>query len=245
MSVTDKPRMEMLQYNVSCNPHAAPGSFITLSGNQTGGRLLRWFRDELAAAEREAAAKSGSDVYDVIVEQTDDAPGKLLLLPYFVGSGTLYSDPSATGALIGLTFDSNRADIVKAIMEGLAYELALNLRRLKEIGVRIDGLTAVGGGARSARWMQVKADITNVPVSIIHTSEAASLGVAMLAGWATGVYDSLPEAAAQLIKVRRIFEPRPDRFAHYQRQLSIYADLYQALRPIYRAMADDVWGADY
>ncbi len=237
VAVTDAPRPEMLASHVSCYPHAAPGHFIALSGNQTGGRLLRWYRDELAAAERDIAASSGRDVYDVIVEQCDDAPGNLLLLPYFVGSGTLYEDPKATGALIGLSFDSKRADIVHAILEGLAYEQALGLRRLNEIGVDIRELTAVGGGAKSERWMQIKADITGLPVSVLHTSEAASLGVAMLAGWATGVYASLSEAAEQLISVRKTFLPRQDRAGHYERQLRIYADLYQALRPIYAAMA--------
>ena len=181
---------------------------------------------------------AGHDVYDVIVEQCHDAPGKLLLLPYFVGSGTLYEDATATGALIGLNFDSKRADIVRAILEGLSYEQALGMRRLNAIGVDIRELTAVGGGAKSERWMQIKADITGLPVSVLHTSEAASLGVAMLAGWATGVYSSLDEAARQLVRVRKTFQPRQDRAKHYQRQLGLYADLYQALRPIYAAMAE-------
>ena len=242
VAVTSEPRMEMLDSHVSCYPHAAPGSFIALSGNQTGGRLLRWYRDELAAAERITADASGRDVYDVIVEQIDDAPGRLMLLPYFVGSGTLFNDSQATGTLIGMNFDTKRKDIVRAILEGLAYEQALGLRRLNEIGVSINQLTAVGGGARSEPWMQIKADIINLPVNIIHTSEAASLGVAMLAGWATGVYSSLAEAAEQLIKVRKTFTPRADLTAHYQRQLTIFSDLYTALRPVYQAMAADESG---
>ncbi len=237
VTVTSRPRMEMLDYHLSCYPHAAPGLFITLGGNQTGGRLLRWYRDELGAAERAIAESSGRDVYDVIVEQTDDAPGRLLMLPYFVGSGTMHDDATATGALIGMTFDTRRADIVRAVLEGLTYEQALVLRRLHEIGVDIRHLTAIGGGSRSERWMQIKSDITNLPVSVLHTSEAASLGVAMLAGWATGVYASLAEAAEQLIKVRKTFRPRARHNAHYQRQLTIYGDMYQALRPVYQAMA--------
>lgn len=236
-AVTEKPRMQMLEYNVSCYPHAAPGGFIALGGNQTGGRLLRWYRDELAAAERGIAEETGRDVYDVIVDQIDDAPGDMILLPYFVGSGMLHNDPAATGVFIGLSFDSRRADIVRAILEGLTYELALCIRSLNEIGVEINRITAIGGGSRSERWMQIKADITDLPLSIIHTSEAASLGVAMLAGCATGVYSSLEEAAGQLIKVRKTFYPRAERAAHYQRQLTIYADLYAALRPIYQSMA--------
>ena len=237
VAVTEKPRRQMLDYYVSCYHHAAPGSFIALSGNQTGGRLLRWYRDELAAAERAIANETGRDVYDVIIEQIDDAPGELILLPYFVGSGGLYNDPSATGVIVGLSFDSKRADIVRAILEGLTYEQALCIRSLNEIGVEVNRITAIGGGSRSERWMQIKSDIIELPISVIHTSEAASLGVAMLAGCATGVYSSLEEAAAQLIMVRKTFYPRSDRAKHYQRQLRIYADLYTALRPIYEAMA--------
>ena len=237
VAVTDAPRMEMLDQHVSCYPHAAPGHFIALNGNQTGGRLLRWYRDELGAAEMAIAERSGRDVYDVIVEQVEDAPGDLLLLPYFVGSGGLYDDPQATGALVGLSFDSKRADIVRAIMEGLSYEIALMLVKLNEIGVEIEQLTAIGGGSRSDLWMQFKADICGMPVSVLHTSEAASLGAAMLAGWATGVYGSLEEAAGQLIRVRRTFEPRAERAAHYKGQLRRYADLYAALKPIYESMA--------
>ena len=237
VAVTDAPRMEMLASNVSCYPHAAPGKFIALTGNQTGGRLLRWYRDELGAAERQIGAETGRDIYDVIVDQTDDEPGRLLLLPYFIGSGMLHNDLSATGAIVGLNFDTKRADIVRAILEGLTYEAALNIRRLNDIGVPVEQLTAVGGGARSDRWMQIKADITNLPVSIIHTSEAASLGVAMLAGWATGVFDSLEGAAEVLSQPRKTFYPRPERTAHYQRQLTLYDELYQALRNIYARMA--------
>ncbi len=239
VAVTDEPRLEMLEYHISCYPHAAPGLFIALSGNQTGGRLLRWYRDELAAAERAIAAAADRDVYDVIVEQIDDAPARLLLLPYFVGSGTYHEDPLASGALIGMNFDTRRKDIVAAILEGLTFEQALGIRGLNQSGVPINALTAIGGGARSERWMQIKADITDLPVTIIHTSEAASLGVAMLAGWATGVYSSLNEAAANLIKPRKTFEPRADRRAHYRRQLDLYGDLYRALRPIYQSMAAD------
>jgi len=239
VAVTEKPRKPMLGYNVSCYHHAAPGSFIALSGNQTGGRLLRWYRDELAAAERAIAAETDRDVYDVIIEQIDDAPGDMILLPYFVGSGGLHDDPSATGVVIGLSFDSKRADIVRAILEGLTYEQALCIRLLNEAGVDVNRIRAIGGGSRSERWMQIKSDITDLPLSIIHTSEAASLGVAMLAGCATGVYGGLEEAAELLIKVRKTFDPRPERAAHYQRQLTLYDELYRALRPIYQAMSAD------
>lgn len=239
VAVTGKPKLELQRYNIDCYSHVAPSTYFALTGNQTGGRLLRWYRDELGAHERVIAERDGRDVYDVIVEQVDDAPGKLLLLPYFVGSGMMHGDASATGAIIGLSFNSRRADIVKAILEGLTYEQALGLRNLARAGVDIERLTAVGGGARSEKWMQIKCDITNLPIQLIHTSEAASLGVAMLAGWATGVYRDLPEAAERVIHVRKTLHPRVDRVAHYQRQLTRYEKLYAALKPVYQDLASE------
>jgi xylulokinase len=239
VAVSGKPRMELQRYHIDCYSHVAPDTYFALTGNQTGGRLLRWYRDELGAAERAIAEREGRDVYDVIVGQVDDAPGKMLLLPYFVGSGMLHGDAAASGALVGLSFNSRRADIVKAILEGLTYEQALGLRNLERAGVRIERLTAVGGGARSEKWMQIKSDITNLPIRLIHTSEAASLGVAMLAGWATGVYRDLSEAAERVIHERKTLQPRADRVPHYQRQLTRYEDLYRALKPIYQDLESE------
>ncbi len=238
VAVVDQPNADLRGQNVPCYPHVVPDTLIAMSGNQTGGRLLRWYRDELAAAERALAAAQGRDVYDVIVEQVDDAPSRLLLMPYFAGSGPLYSDLSATGLILGLTFSAKRKDIVKAILEGLTYEQALSLRCMRDVGVDIKHLTAVGGGARSDIWLQIKSDITNLPIQVIHTSEAASLGTALLAGWATGIYQDLSAAARQCVSVRKTFYPRADYARHYQKQLAIYADIYEALRPVYGAMAD-------
>jgi len=230
---------DLQQLHIPCYPHVVPGTFVALSGSQTGGRLLRWYRDELAGAERASAKHLKQDVYDVIVGQVDDAPSRLLLLPYFAGSGTLYDDPTATGLIIGLTFGTRRKDIVKAILEGVTYEQALSLRRLNEIGIEVNQLTAVGGGASSDIWLQIKADITNLPIQVIHTSEAASLGAALLAGWATGIYQDLAGASQQLIRIRKTFYPRPNQAQHYQQQLKTYADVYAALRPVYASMAKD------
>ena len=239
VAVIAEPHNDLLQSHVSCYPHVAPDTFITLAGNQTGGRLLRWYRDELGAAERSIAEREGRDVYDVIVEQIDDEPGDMLLLPYFVGSGSVYEDPTATGAIVGLSFNSQRKDIVRAILEGLTYEQALVLRNLDALNIEINQLTAIGGGARSDRWIQIKSDITNLPIRVIHTSEAVSLGAAMLAGWATGVYGDLAEAAREVISERKTFTPRADRVPCYQRQITRFAELYHALKPIYGAMAED------
>lgn len=215
-----------------CYPHVAPEMYITLAGNFTGGALLRWYRDVLGFEERQIAARTRQDVYDVIIAQVTERPSNLLVLPHFAGTGSPFNDPVARGAIVGLTFDTRREDIVKAILEGITFELALNLKYLRRAGINIDELRAIGGGVKSRTWLQMKADIMATPVAALAVSEAACLGAALLAGWATGVYASLREAIDTTVRVRELFQPDPGRARFYSERLSAYEGLYPALRPI-------------
>lgn len=228
--VIDAPSPALATDYVPCYPHVVPDALVVLVGNQTGGRLLRWYRDAMGAEERATAARDGRDVYDVIVGQIGDAPSPVFVLPHFAGSSTLFGDIRSKGAILGLTFDTTRADIIKACLEGVAFEQALIMRHLRAAGVKIDRLKAVGGGSRSAAWMQITADITATPVTAIKVSEAASLGAALLAGWATGVYPSLEAAVARTVTAGTVYEPQPERSALYQQRLDLYARLYPLLR---------------
>lgn len=228
----DRPLESLGDMGYPCYPHVVPDMYITLAGNFTGGSLLRWYRDTLGAEERRVASETGQDVYEVIVNQVTDRPSRLLILPHFAGTGSPYHDPEARGAIVGLTFDTRREDIIKAILEGVTFEMALNLNYLRQTGIEVTELRTVGGGARSDTWLQIKADIMATQVVALNVSEAACLGAALLAGWATGVYNSLPEAVDQTVKVRRIFQPAPDRSQAYREILDVYERLYPALKPI-------------
>ncbi|MCA9906407.1 MAG: hypothetical protein KC547_21275, partial [Anaerolineae bacterium] len=222
-----------LQYHISCYPHVVPEKFAVLAGNQTGGRLLRWYRDRLAFEEKQLAAEAGIDVYEAITRQVTDEPSQLWVLPYFAGSGTVEDDPQATGAILGLTFETTRADIVKAILEGITYEQALTIRILDSLGLPIRRVMAVGGGARSPIWLQMKANILGKVVQTTLVEEASTLGAALLAGWGTGVYASLDDAVAQTVAHQRQFNPEADLSQQYQEALDIYQTLYAMLKPFY------------
>ena len=234
-TITDRLNTDLKRHNIPCYPYVLPEMFITLSGNQTGGRLLRWYRDELGAAEREIASHSMQDVYDVIVDQIDDAPSNLLILPYFAGSGSLHNNPLARGAIIGLSFDTQRKDIVKAILEGITYEQALGLEYLRDMGIVPKRLRAVGGGSRSDTWLQIKADIIGIPISTVHVHETASYGAAMLAGWATSMYSDLSQTLQEVAKPQKTFYPRSEFATYYRTQLAQYAELYTVLQPFTNA----------
>ncbi len=233
VAVLAEARPELRTGNFSVYPHVVPLTYVALAGNQTGGRLLRWYRDVLGTQEVEVARRENADVYDVIVRQISDRPSGLLILPYFAGSGTLENDTTATGAIVGLTFDTRREDLIKAILEGITYEQALCLRYLRERDVPVHWLNAVGGGARSTLWLQMKADVIGLPINRIRVSEAASLGAALLAGWGSGVYSSLEAGVERVVSVETVFTPRQEQAAYYQDRLGVYAQLYSQLKPVF------------
>jgi xylulokinase len=198
--------------------------------------VLRWFRDTFGQEEIREAQASGQDAYDLLLRNARSGPTSLLLLPDFAGSGTPTFDTSSKGAILGLTFATEKPDLAKAILEGLTFELRLNLDLLKDGGVSIDELRAIGGGARSELWLQLKADITGVPVVAPRITEAASWGAALLAGMGAGHFASAAEAAEEMIQLDRRFEPDPGCAARYEERFALYREVYPALKGIHHRM---------
>jgi xylulokinase len=222
----------MRENNFCCYRHVAPGLFATLAFNFTGGSLLRWYRDTLGAKEVEEARVAGMDVYDIMIGKAASGPSRLLLLPHFTMSGTPMFDPAAKGAIVGLTLGTSVDQILKALLDGITYELRLNLDRLEAAGVAVKELRAIGGGARSRTWLQLKANIFGRPVSSLNVSEAACLGAAMLAGVASGDYPTLAQATDALVRVAETFEPQPAEVARYEEMYALYRELYPTLRDL-------------
>ncbi len=220
----------MLTNNLACYPHAVPELYISLAFNFTGGSLFRWARDTFGEPERREAEERGMDVYDVLTEKMAQEPTDILVLPHFTMSGTPHMDPNPVGAILGLSLGTTRAEFMRAILEGISYELKLNLDILGRAGVEVDEFRAVGGGAKSDFWLQLKADMYDRPVVRLQVAEAASLGMAIVAGVALGVYDSAREAARQLVVPRETFTPDPGRAAYYEEMLARYKEIYPALK---------------
>jgi xylulokinase len=126
--------------------------------------------------------------------------------------------------------------VAQAILEGLTYELRLNLDLLRDGGVRIDVLRAIGGGARSRRWLQLKADVTGIPVVRPRVTEAAALGAALLAGVGAGCFTSVAEAAGLFLQLTETYAPDPARHDRYTRQYELYRQVYPAVAPISRQL---------
>lgn len=198
---------------------------------------MRWYRDTLAADQVAEAVRKSVDPYEVILSDLPAEPTGLLVLPHFTTTGTPWHDPDALGAVLGLRLTTTRGEIVRAILEGIIYEVKLNQALLAEAGIDIRLFKAIGGAAKSDLWMQINADILNRPVSVLETTEAASLGTALLGAKAAGLIDSVEEASTRFARVGRTFEPDPERARRYAERFAIYRDLYPATREITHRLA--------
>jgi sugar (pentulose or hexulose) kinase len=160
----------------------------------------------------------------------------VMVLPHFNGSGTPVCDLSSRGAIVGLSMATTRHDIAKAILESLCFELRLNCQTLRETGLRHDELVAVGGGARSHAWLQLKSDILGCPIRTLAVREAACLGAGLLAGVACRMYGSIDEAVSATVKTSHLYEPNRELGRAYDERYAVYQKLYPALKTLNRKL---------
>jgi xylulokinase len=234
----DKPILSeaMAGNYFACVPHVVKDMYVTYAFTFTSGSMLRWYRDQFGQTWREQARQSGMDPYEVMIGKATKTPSPVFVLPHFAGAATPYMDTLAQGAIIGLNINTTSEDIFKAVLEGITFEMMVNVERLADAGVVVDELMAVGGLAKSDTFLQLKADMMGRKVTTLDISEAGTMGVAMLAGTAAGIYGNLEEAVARLVKKKRSFYPDPVLHAHYQERFATYRRIYPAVKGIYGRM---------
>ncbi|OGV75386.1 MAG: hypothetical protein A2340_05110 [Lentisphaerae bacterium RIFOXYB12_FULL_60_10] len=206
--------------------HVLPGLYVSFIYNQSGS-LVRWFRDTFAAG-----GSRTDGLYDRLTAEMPAEPSRQLVLPYFEPSGAPQYVTDAAGVIAGLRMDTPRGEILKAILESVTFYFVKSLETLREMGVDASGFVATGGGARSDRWLQIKADIFGVPFVRPVITECGTLGCAMLAGLGTGVFHTTAEAVGRFVKVDRVFEPDAARHRIYRERVAQYDELFAVLRPL-------------
>ena len=227
----DRPILseQMRQANYSCYPHTFPDTYVTIAFNLTGGLLLRWYRDTFCQVEIAIALQTGQDPYDLIIDQASPDPADVLILPHLVGSGTPAMDPLSRGAILGLSLSTTKAEMTRAVLDSTNYEMCLNLESMAKLGIRIDELRAIGGGAKSRRWLQLKADVFGKPVVSLQVSEAACLGAAILAGTAAGVFGSIDAGVKACVRSSECFTPDPIQHKLYEERFQRFCGIYPLL----------------
>ncbi len=208
--------------------HVVPERGYWLGSLSTSGGAVEWLRGVLSDKPL------SYDALFALAATADPAPTGILFFPYLLGSGAPNSDPLASGAWIGLRRDHTRADVAKAVLEGTAYEMELiRLAGESMTGQPIMLLTAAGGGARNHSWLQIKADVSGVPIRVCAEPEAALLGAAVAAGIGAGSYADLADALTAVAQpASSMIEPDGERHGRYttlfeQGYLPLQAPLHQ------------------
>ncbi|MCD8097463.1 MAG: carbohydrate kinase [Lachnospiraceae bacterium] len=225
----------MFESNLVMVPYiGAADSYVTYAFSFNGGSLLKWYRDNLASLEAKAFSEKGISPYDGFNAQMKAGkPSGLLVLPYFSGAATPYMDAGATDAILGITDSTTSIDIYQALMEGVTYEMMLNLECLQKAGIEVSELRATGGGARAEAWLQMKADILNKKIVTLGNAQSGTLGCIMMSGVACGVYESLEAAADIFVKTGKEYLPNPENHARYMEYYEKYKKLYPAVKEVW------------
>ncbi|MBE0535730.1 MAG: hypothetical protein IH624_08665 [Phycisphaerae bacterium] len=236
----DTPSLDerLQRAGISVYRHVVPNLYLAMTLNHSGGLSLRWFRDTLCRDKLDQANAQGKDAYELILAGSRPGPTDLLILPHFSGAGTPLLDTTSRAAILGMSFATTQGDIAKAILEGLTFEYRANIDFLKEAGIPVNELHAVGGGAKSKLWMQLKADIGRVPLRIPKVTEAACLGAAMLASVGAQVFPDLPSAVRAGVAFNEAVLPDCDKTKQYQGRYDLYKTLYNLLVPLHRQISD-------
>lgn len=226
----------MAKGNYAVVPYVIPGKYVCYAFSYTGGALMQWCVDTLAKLEKEQAKQQGISVNELLEKEYSsmhgEEPSGLLVLPHFAGAATPYMDIEAKGAVLGLTTVSTAADIYRGCMEGVVYEMVLNMEWLKDSGIHFEKLHATGGGAHSATWMQMKADMLDKEIISLETVDAGTVGSAMLTGIAVGCFKDLEDAAKKMVRKIGTYKPRKEMHEKYMKIYQRYAGVYQAVRPL-------------
>src|SRR5580704_6151296 len=221
---SDKPQYDPAgRVHTFC--HAVKGAWHVMGVTQGAGLSLQWFRNQLAPTVD----------YDALTDEAATAPAGsqgLYWLPYLMGERTPHLDASARGGWIGLTAKHKRADLIRALLEGVSYSQKDCLDIIEQIGVSLDSVRASGGGARSPFWRQMLADVFDKRVVTLQTQEGSAYGAALLALVGTGEYASVPELTNAAIREVESVSPRADAVRVYVSGHRVYQSLYPALKAV-------------
>lgn len=219
-------------------PHVIPGLYFPMAYLAGGGLNLRWFRDAISAKEKAEWEMAGVNPYEALASAAEEISAgseKLIFLPHLSGRNTP-NDPDMRGAFLGLTWRHGKPHMVRAILESIAYEYAFYLGAVREIAPDYHPKFAIniGGGARSAVLRQIKADVLGLDYRTLNREEFGTLGSAIVAGHAVGLFPDLRQTA-------REFAGEPNQFATARRDLTetyapyiaSYIDAMETLSPMF------------
>lgn len=221
--------------------HLDPSLYSPCGTMQSAGGSLQWAKEELCSGERKAAEALGLDPYELIdleIAQSDKGAQNLLFLPYLLGERSPHWNPRARGAFIGLTRKHTKKDMLRAILEGVSFNLRIIIEAFGEQGAKIENIRVIGGGAKGRIWRKIMADIYGKPILFTaHPLEATSLGAAIAGGIGVGIFKDF-SVTEKLIKIAERQEPNAENVRFYTSLFDIFKESYQHLLPIFDKLSN-------
>lgn len=219
--------------------HCVPGYLHPSGTMQTAGSSVQWLKEVICTSECAEAAASNTSPYaliDAAIANSTPGANGILFLPYMLGERTPWWNPDARGAFIGMSLASKREDVLRAVMEGVTMNLGLIVNIFRQ-HVPMEAITVIGGGAKSAVWRQMMADIYDCPIeSLNFLEEATSMGAAVIGGVAVGLFNDF-EVIHRFIKVDHVSTPNPASQQRYRQMMPLLEKAYRALLPVYDDLA--------
>ena len=209
--------------------HGLANRWLVMGVTQAAGLSLRWFRDQFGVIN------GHRDSYEDLTALAAKVPAGsdgLLWAPYLMGERTPYLDANARGMLVGVTASHTRAHMVRAILEGVAFSLRDTFTIFEQIDVPVKTIRLGGGGARSALWRQIQADVYGQAVETVAVEEGAAYGAALLAGVGGKAWPTVDAACAAVVRVAAITPPNVKSSLVMDRAYQSYRRMYPSMKAI-------------
>ena len=186
----------------------------------------KWLMEEILKADDYAAEQAA-------IEEAKLGQNHVFFLPYLMGERSPINDTNARGAFIGMTMDTTRADLVQAVLEGVAFAIRDSVEVARSLGVQINRSKICGGGAKSALWKRIIANVMNCELEIPVSEQGPGMGGAMLAMVACGEYESVQECCYKMCAVADVVKPEPALVAQYEARYQQFKRIYPSLKQVF------------
>ncbi len=233
MAQTDEAKQDTLNRGLHSCCYSIPNTWFLMGCTLAAGGSYHWFHDALEEIRPGLT-------YDHLNQLAEDAPagsGGLLYLPYLIGERTPHSDPNARGVFFGLNYQHRTDHMVRAVLEGVAFSQKESVEILRGFNITTEQMILAGGGARSALWCQIMADVVGMDVATTNIDDPASIGAGIIAAVGTKMFSSFEEACGKFIAFERSYHPQRENVERYEVLFSQYRHLYDVLKEPFRKIA--------
>jgi sugar (pentulose or hexulose) kinase len=236
MVVTSEEPVFNYEQKLPCIPHAVPGLYVLMPYSPTGGIVLKWFKDRFCNEEQILARRERKDIFKIMDDEAAKVPAGsegLIMLPFITGALFPEYNPDARGVYFNFSINHTKAHFIRAGLESIGFMMKNYLESLDKLGINIEKIISIGGGASSKLWSQIKADISGKVIEIPNYTEMALLGSTILTATALGFFNNISDASRNIVKTKYRFLPNKDNSKIYKDSFKKYKKLYKSLKKLF------------